>query len=314
MSTGTLPRRICVLGTGTIGTLMAQLFLRHGICVAAHDPNSGALERFLADVTTAGVGADRVTLHASIEDACRESECIFEAGPERLAIKREILRLADAAAPASVVIATATSSLLVSDLQGGLYHPERVVAAHPFNPPHLVPLVEVAGSKQSAEWALRYVVDLFSMLGRRPIRLRREAIGHIANRLTAALYREAVSIVSEGIASVADVDDAVRFGPGIRWAVMGPHMLYHLGAGSGGYAKYLDHLGPTQEARWNDLGSPQLTPAVTRLLVAGVEAEASGRSIEVLSRQRDAALVAILEALGRQEIFSTAQRRAEQST
>lgn len=307
MNATAMPRHVAVLGTGTIGSSMARLFLQHGLFVAAYDPNHGSMARIASTVTGAAVSSARLSVYDSIGDACRDADFVFEAGPERLETKREILRLADTATRPTAIIATGTSSLLVSDLQSGLAHPERLVAAHPFNPPHLVPLVEVAGSVQSAPWALRYVFDVFTVLGRRPIQLRREAVGHIANRLTAALYREAVNIVSEGIATVADVDDAVRFGPGLRWAVMGPHMLYHLGGGDGGYAKYLEHLGPTQEARWRDLGTPQLTAAVRRLLVEGVEAETSGRSLAVLSQQRDAALAAILEALGRQELFCGVQ-------
>ena len=149
----------------------------------------------------------------------------------------------------------------------------------------------------TSQAALATTVELFIRLGRRPVRLQREAVGHIANRLSSALYREAVSIVASGIATVADVDDAVRFGPGLRWAVMGPHMLYHLGAGDGGYARYLEHLGPTQEARWADLGSPRLDAATQKQLVDGVTVEAAGRAIDSLCEERDKAILAILGAL-----------------
>jgi len=286
-----------VIGGGLIGSSMARLFIEQGLEVAVHDPDDSARHRLQAAAATWPAASARLSVHAELSEALRDAHFVLEAAPERLPVKRELLARIEAHIGAHTVIATATSSLLVSDMQTAMAHPQRLVAAHPFNPPHLIPLIEVAGSESTAGEALALTVDLFRRLGRQPVRLQREAVGHIANRLSSALYREAVNIVASGIATVANVDDAMRFGPGLRWAVMGPHMLYHLGAGEGGYARYLEHLGPTQEARWADLGTPCLDGPTRQQLVEGVEAEAAGRAISTLCEERDQALLAILDAL-----------------
>lgn len=290
-------QRIAVVGGGLIGSSMARLFADHSLEVTIYEPDKAARGR-LDQAIRGWASAPRIpAIHADLEATLSGAQYVLEAAPERLALKQALLKEIELFLTSDVVIATATSSLLVSDMQVGMVHPQRLVAAHPFNPPHLIPLIEVAGSQATSEDALAKTVALFKSLGRRPVRLQREAIGHIANRLTSALYQEAVHIVASGIASVADVDDAVRYGPGIRWAVMGPHMLYHLGAGDGGYAKYLQHLGPTQEARWASLGKPQLDQKTTQMLIDGVYQEAAGRDVEQLCAQRDQGLLAILHAL-----------------
>lgn len=297
-------RHVGVIGAGTIGTSMAMLFVSRGLSVALYDPQPAVLANTARTLKQASIVDLRVTFADSVEAATAGAHFVFEAAPERLELKRQLYRELDEVTPENVVIATGTSSLLVSDIQQGLAHPQRVIAAHPFNPPHLVPLVEICGGRETSPWAVDWGYDFFLALGRKPIRLRKEAVGHIANRLSAALYREAVHLVSAGIASVRDVDDAVRFGPGLRWAVMGPHLLYHLAAGDGGYAQYLDHLGPTQEARWKDLGDPVLSLPLKQELVAGVEAEAAGRDLATLRCQRDQALIAILDVLKRQDVYA----------
>ncbi len=163
--------------------------------------------------------------------------------------------------------------------------------AHPFNPPHLLPLVEIVGEDDAI---IARACAFYRSLNRRPVILKKEVPGHIANRLSSALYREAVYLVEQGIASVEDIDAAISEGPGLRWSIMGPHMTYHLGGGEGGIAHYLEHLGPSQERRWASLGSPNLTEDVKSAIVAGIEAESAGRSIADLEAQRDHLLVEIL--------------------
>ncbi|MBM3388879.1 MAG: 3-hydroxyacyl-CoA dehydrogenase [Betaproteobacteria bacterium] len=289
--------RIAVVGGGLIGSSMARLFVENGLKVTIYEPDKAARGRLDQTMRGWALGSRVPAIHAELEAALCGAQFVLEAAPERLPLKQALLKEMEIFLAKDVVIATATSSLLVSDMQVGMVHPNRLVAAHPFNPPHLIPLIEVAGSESTSEEALATTYGLFKAIGRRPVRLKREAIGHIANRLTSALYQEAVHIVSSGIASVADVDDAVRYGPGIRWAVMGPHMLYHLGAGEGGYAKYLKHLGPTQEARWASLGKPRLDDSTRQMLIDGVNQEAAGRDIEQLCADRDQGLLAILQAL-----------------
>lgn len=198
----------------------------------------------------------------------------------------------------AVPIASSTSSLLASDIQEGARYPGRILVAHPMNPPHLIPLVELVAGKLTTPEAMDRAQAFYDAIGRVTIRVQKERIGHLANRLTSALYREAVNIVAEGIGTVEDVDKAIAWGPGMRWAFMGPHLIYHLGGGKGGYRHYLEHLGPTQAARWQELGEPELTSEVIEALLNGLEVEIEGVDQAKLEQGRDAALVALAKLKG----------------
>ena len=197
------------------------------------------------------------------------------------------------------MISSSSTALPVSEFQGGAAHAERVVLGHPFNPPHLMPLVEVGGGEKTAEWAVDRAMAFYETTGKMPVRLRAEIPGHLANRLQAAVYREAVHLVAEGYATVADIDKAMAGGPGLRWAFMGPHMTYHLGGGAGGIAHYFDILGASQERRWAALGDPKLTDAVKQKIIDGVAEEAAGRTIDELAAARDETLLNLLKALAK---------------
>jgi 3-hydroxyacyl-CoA dehydrogenase len=263
--------------------------------VAASDPVSGAedylrdfIERVRPDLAQLGLaGNGRLSFYADAEEAAADAGFIQENAPEREELKRDLLARLDRATSPDVIIASSTSSLLRSRMVQDCATPERVIVAHPFNPPHLVPLVELVGEPAATQRA----ADFYSAIGKRPVVLKREAIGHIANRLTAALWREALYILEQGIAEVEDVDAAVAYGPGRRWAHMGPFMTYHLGGGPGGLQQYMDHLGPSQVRRWQDLGTPTMNEDLTRRAVEGVLREAAGRSVEELERERDEALI-----------------------
>lgn len=295
------PDKIAVVGCGVVGASWAALFLAHGCDVVASDPAPGAEDRlraFLArarpDLAALGMtGEGALSFVATPEAAVAQAAFVQESAPEDEAFKRALLARLDAAAPAQAIIASSTSALLRSRIVADCAAPARVIVAHPFNPPHLLPLVEILG--EDADVVAR-ACAFYRRMGRRPIVLRKEAPGHVANRLTAALYREAVSLVAEGIADVADIDAAICEGPGLRWAIMGPHLTYHLGGGAGGIRHYLDHLGPSQERRWASLGTPALTVEVKAAIVAGVEAETAGASIEQLEARRDRLLIDILKA------------------
>lgn len=298
---------IAVVGVGLIGASWTALLTWKGFDVAVHDPSPAAAGRLDAVTAKAwsalrqidGAPAETGTrrMCASLAEAVENADLVIEAGPEALEVKQALIGEIDAIAAAGVPIASSTTAHKPSDLQkGARRHPERVIVAHPFNPPHLIPLVEIVPSAATAPEVTEKVRGFFDDLGKTTIMVKREATGHIANRLASALYREAVHLVAEGIASVEDVDKAVTAGPGLRWAVMGPHMLYHLGGGTGGYRGYLDHLGPAQERRWADLGNPSLTPEVKEALVEGVAAEAEGRTLSELENERDAALITLLKA------------------
>jgi 3-hydroxyacyl-CoA dehydrogenase len=220
------------------------------------------------------------------------------------------LAVLDRASAPDVLLASSSSGLGPSAFQGGCRHPERVVVTHPFNPPHLIPLVEVVGGEQTCEAAVEAAMAAMTRLGRRPIRLNAELPGHVVNRLQAALWREAYHLVGRGVVSVADLDAAVASGPGLRWALLGPIATQHLSGGPGGLAHVLDHLGPPMTDWWDDLGAPELTPDLVRSLVDGVRAEFAGRESQVRA-QRDEALREVLAVKERTGLTRTEPTRRE---
>jgi carnitine 3-dehydrogenase len=288
-------RRVAVIGTGVVGASWTAYFLAYGLDVAASDPAPGAkdylggfIERARPDLARLGLtGNGKLSFHAQAEEAVAEAGFVQENAPEREDLKRDLLARLDRASSPDAIIASSTSSLLRSGMVQDCATPERVIVAHPFNPPHLVPLVELVGEPN----ATRRAADFYGAIGKRPVVLKREAVGHIANRLTAALWREALYILEQGIAEVEDIDAAVAYGPGPRWSHMGPFMTYHLGGGPGGIQHYMEHLGPSQVRRWRDLGTPAMNEELTRRAVEGVLREAAGRSIGELERERDEALI-----------------------
>jgi 3-hydroxyacyl-CoA dehydrogenase len=292
---------IGVVGGGLIGMSWASLFLARGMTVVVIEPRPEAEAQLREFVTAAwphlqalGLTTGTSVRHAELSsDIGRLAGVDFvqENGPDRIEIKRALIAQLEEVIDPQVVIASSTSSLLASDLQSAARHPERILVGHPMNPPHLVPMVELVPGRQTSEASLKQAESFYRQMRRVTIRVRKEVIGHLANRLTAALYREAVHLAAEGIASVADIDQAITYGPGMRWALLGPHLTYHLGGGAGGYRAYLEHLGPTQEARWQELGQPRLTDAVKAQLVAGLEEELAGQDQQSLAGRRDAALV-----------------------
>lgn len=301
MVTTSLP--VAVIGAGLIGASWAALFAAvGGHDVRVYDPSPEA--RAEVGRRAAAMTEQLAALHAltgrtptvcaSLEEACAGAVLIQENAPERLDLKRQLYAEIEALVAADAIVASSTSALLWSDLARDLSDPRRFITAHPFNPPHLMPLVELFGTDPDVIAAAR---DFYLALGRAPVVLKREAPGHIAGRLSAALWREAVSLVADGVATVADIDDALVNGPGLRWAVVGAHMGYHLGGGDGGIDHYLATLGPSQERRWASLGTPSLTPDVRAALVAGIAEEAAGRSVAELAAARDRATIAILNSL-----------------
>ena len=292
---------IGVVGGGLIGMSWASLFLARGMTVIVVDPRPEAetqLRQFVAEawpklqalgLTT----SDSIRQAEFTSDFSRLSEIEFvqENGPDRIEIKCELIRQLERVVGPEVVIASSTSSLLASELQSGARHPGRILVGHPMNPPHLVPMVELVAGRQTSAESLQTAEAFYLQMQRVTIRVQQEVVGHLANRLTSALYREAVHLAAEGIASVADIDKAITYGPGMRWALLGPHLTYHLGGGTGGYQAYLEHLGPTQEARWQEHGSPSLTEEVKALLVAGLQKELAGQDQATLAQRRDDALV-----------------------
>lgn len=310
MTQPTAITRAAVLGAGTIGASWTAWFLARGLSVDVWDPRPEAADyvrRYVADAwpamarlgMAANASPDAWRFHASPEDAVGNAQFVQENAPERLPIKRDLLARIDTVLPAGAILASSTSGLLMTEMQAGFASAARFAVGHPFNPPHLIPLVEVVGGKDTAPETVRWCLAFYAHIGKRPIWIRKEAAGHLANRLQAALWREAVSAVVTGLASVEDVDTAISAGPGLRWAAMGPHMTFHLGGGEGGMTHMLDQFRPAFEAWWATMTTPELTDAVCQQIIDGVAAEANGRSIAELAKDRDAVLLPLLELVSK---------------
>lgn len=299
---------VAVVGAGVIGASWAALFLAAGYDVVASDPDPAAEQRLRSAIEQAwpplaalglaeDASPDRLTVVGDVERAVAGAGFVQESGPERLELKRELMTVLDRVTPAGAVISSSSSGYPPSDLQAMCAeHPERVLVGHPFHPAHLIPLVEVVRGEATADWAMDAAVEFYTSVGKRPIRVNQEQPGHVANRLQAAIWREAYSLVERGVVSVADVDAAVTHGPGIRWAAIGPILGQHLSGGAGGLARTLEHLGPPAQVWMDDLARTQLTPELALVLVAGVEAEIGDTDITTISEDRDALL---LDVLGR---------------
>jgi carnitine 3-dehydrogenase len=301
-------RRVAVIGTGVIGASWVAHFLARGLDVIAVDPSPGAEDRLRSDIAAhwpiltqiglaSGASPDHLDFTTDLEMAVADVDFVQENGPEREDLKHALFARLDTATPPEVVLASSSSGLLPSVIQDGCpTHPERVLIGHPFNPPHLIPLVEVVPGSRTSVAAIDTAMAFYTAVGKRPIRLQQELPGHVANRLQAALWREAYSLVDRGVASVTDIDTAIAYGPGLRWAVLGPFVNQHLSGGTGGLAHVLDHLGPPMIAWWDDLRQPNLTPELTAKLVAGVDEELAGIDQTKLVAHRDAVLNALLAA------------------
>ncbi len=290
-------RTVAVIGAGAIGTSWAAFFVERGFRVVVHDPAPQAVEGFHAGFARMTDRPSEVEWAGDLAEAAREADLVVENGPERLDAKREIFAELDEAAAPHVPLASSSSGLPPSAFQEAcLHHPERVLVAHPFNPPHLMPLVEIVGGRTTAPEVLDRVSDFLASLGKRPVRVRRELPGHIANRLQAALWREAYALVQSGAATVADVDAAIAWGPGLRWALLGPFLTQHMSGGMGGIAHVLEHLGPPMEEWWQDLGSPTLSPELVDAVVDGVADEVGDRDQDQLLAERDSLLSELIEA------------------
>ncbi len=303
----TPPQRVAVVGTGVIGAGWAALFLARGLDVVAFDPAPGAQQRLHQAVDEAwpsltmlgmveGAHRSRLRFASSITEAVAEAEFVQESGPENAALKQALVAELDAAAPAGVPIASSSSGLTPSQIQTMCtVAPERILVGHPFNPAYLIPLVEVVPSPHTDPAVTQRCMSFYAHIGKRPIQVRHEVPGHLANRLQAALWREAYSLVARGVASVADIDTAVAHGPGLRWALLGPLVNQHLSGGPGGMAHTLAHLGPSTQEWMDDLGQPRLTPELNQLLVDGVDDELRGVDQARMVAERDELLVLLLQ-------------------
>jgi 3-hydroxyacyl-CoA dehydrogenase len=300
-------RRIAVVGTGVIGASWIALFLARGLQVVATDiaPNAEAsLRRFVETAWPAlkrlglspGASQSNLKFTPALAQAVTDADLIQENGPERLDFKQRLYGQIDELLPPDVIIASSSSGLKMSEMQlGAASHPERCVIAHPFNPPHVIPLVEIVGGAKTSEETIRRAEEFYTSIGKKTVRLKKELPGHVANRLQAALAREVYYLIAEDVLSAADVDTALSWGPGLRWGVMGNMMLNHLGGGPGGIEHFFEQFAGPMTASWKALGSPVLTPDVQKKLIDSVHIEVGSRTIEELEAERDDVLFGLIE-------------------
>ncbi|MBA1144419.1 3-hydroxyacyl-CoA dehydrogenase NAD-binding domain-containing protein [Mesorhizobium neociceri] len=300
-------RQVAVIGTGVIGASWTALFLAKGLDVVATDvaPNAEAgLRRFVDAAWPAlerlglapGASPLRLVFTADLAEALKGAELVQENGPERLDFKQKLYGQLDQLLPPDAIIASSSSGLAMSQIQlGATSHPERCVIGHPFNPPHLMPLVEIVGGAKTSEDTIRRAEEFYTSIGKKTVRINKELPGHVANRLQGALAREVYYLVAEGVLSAADVDTALSYGPGLRWGIMGNMMLNHLGGGQGGIDHFFEQFAGPMTASWKSLGAPVLTKEVQKKLIDSVHAEVGSRTVAELEAERDELLIGLLE-------------------
>ena len=299
-------RRIAIVGTGVIGASWAAQYLARGFDVIATDPAPNAeanLRKYVDEAWPAltdiglspGASRDRLSFTSNMKEALAQADFVQENGPERPDFKIKLFADMDDATPPDSIIASSSSGITPSVMQTNCKHPERVLIGHPFNPPHIIPLVEVVGGTKTAPEAIQRAIAFYASIGKKPIKLNKELPGHVGNRLQIALYKEVMYLIQQGILSVSDADDAVSYGPGLRWGVMGPSLQWHLGGGPGGIKHFMEHLMPGMAATFNILGTPDVTDELKQTIVDGVLEIAGNRSVDQLAQAENKELLGLIK-------------------
>ncbi|GAK10759.1 3-hydroxyacyl-CoA dehydrogenase NAD-binding domain-containing protein [Geomicrobium sp. JCM 19039] len=302
-------KTFAVLGTGVIGNGWIARFIANGHRVHAFDPAPGAeentrnlLEEIWPTLTEYGISEDaslnNLTFFETLEEAVEDADLIQENVPERQELKKSVLAQADAASKPEAVLASSTSGYLPSLLQEACTkHPERVIVAHPFNPVYLVPLVEIAGGKQTDRRYMEQAQAMYDKMNMKPLMMSGEIDGHIGDRLMEALWRESLHIVNDGVATTEEVDKAIVYGPGLRWALMGPFMTLHLAGGNAGMRHMLEQFGPALKLPWTRLVAPELTEELSEKVIQGTAEQSGTVSIADLEHRRDRFLIKLMDLL-----------------
>jgi 3-hydroxyacyl-CoA dehydrogenase len=297
--------RIAIVGTGVIGASWAAQYLARGFDVVATDPAPNAeanLRKYVDEAwgqleaigLSPGAARDRLTFTPDMKAALAQADLVQENAPERPEFKIKLFADMEATLPVDSIIASSSSGITPSVMQSKCKHPERVLVGHPFNPPHIIPLVEVVGGAKTAPEAIKQAMAFYASIGKKPIQLRKELPGHVANRLQAALYREMLYLIEQGVLSVEDMDLAVSYGPGLRWGVMGQSLQWHLGGGEGGIKHFMDHLMEPLAGMMKVLGTPNITPHLKQTIIDGVVREAAGRSVAQLAKKENEVIIGLL--------------------
>jgi 3-hydroxyacyl-CoA dehydrogenase len=298
-------RRIAIVGTGVIGASWAAQYLARGFDVIATDPAPNAeanLRKYVNEawelLSTIGLSPggsrERLSFTSDLKQALANADLVQENGPERPDFKIKLYADMDEATPEDSLIASSSSGITPSVMQSKCRHPERVVVGHPFNPPHIVPLVEVVGGARTSPEAIKRAMDFYTSIGKKAIHVRKELPGHVANRLQAALYREMLYLIEQGVLSVEETDAAVCYGPGLRWGVMGQSLQWHVGGGAGGINHFMEHLMDPLAGMMKSLGTPQVTPQLKQTIIDGVMKEAANRSVDELAQEENKLIIGYL--------------------
>jgi carnitine 3-dehydrogenase len=298
-------RRIAIVGTGVIGASWAAYYLSRGFNVVATDPGpnaEAALRRSVDDawgaLTRAGLSPggsrDNLSFTPNLATALSDADLVQENAPERPDFKIKLFAEMDAVTPPESILASSSSGITMDIIQSACQRPERCVIGHPFNPPHVVPLVEVVGGAKTSDATIERAMAFYVSIGKKPVRLRKALPGHVANRLQAALYKEVLYLVQQGVLSVADADTAVCYGPGLRWGVMGPSLQWHVGGGAGGIRHFMEHLMDPLVAMMGTLGTPEVTTELKQRVIDAVIEEAGGREVEQLAHEENEIMLGVL--------------------
>jgi 3-hydroxyacyl-CoA dehydrogenase len=308
--------RIAIVGTGVIGASWAAQYLARGFDVIATDPAPNAeanLRKYVDEVwndltnieLSKGATRDRLTFTINMKEALANADFVQENAPERPDFKIKLFFDMDSITPPDSIIASSSSGITPSVMQSECKHPERVLVGHPFNPPHIIPLVEVVGGTKTAPEAIQQAIAFYASIGKKPIRLKKELPGHVGNRLQAALYKEIMYLIQHDVLTVEDADVAVSYGPGPRWGVMGPSLQWHLGGGAGGIKHFMDHLMDPLAAMIKTLGTPDVTPELKQTIVEGVLREAGNRPVDELAQEENELLIGLLRSRAQTESGAT---------
>jgi carnitine 3-dehydrogenase len=317
-------RSVALVGTGVIGASWAAQYLARGLDVVATDPAPNAeanLRKYVDEAwgqleeigLSPGASRDRLSFTKDSKRALASADFVQENGPERPDFKMKLFADMDEVTPIDSIIASSSSGITPSVIQSACKRPERVIVGHPFNPPHIVPLVEVVGGKKTSPEAIEHALRFYASIGKKPIHLRKELPGHVANRLQAALYREMLYLIEQDVLSVEEADTAVSYGPGLRWAVMGQSLQWHLGGGAGGINHFMEQLMDPLVTMMKTLGNPEVTPELKQTIVDGVMREAAGRSVDELAREEDEVIIRILRLRANGASSSLPEKEADRA-
>ena len=300
--------QIAIIGTGVIGTGWVARLLVNGHQVNAWDPSEGFGKKLKKDIDslwpilkkTGKLNEElkfNLKICDSLGEACEDANIIQESAPEDIDIKRSVHHDIEENSPNDALIVSSSSGLLPTNIQEGLKFPKRFAVGHPFNPVYILPLVEIVGGKLTSQSTIESLRDFYTSIKMHPLIVRNEIEGYLSDRLQEAQWREILHLVNDDIATTRELDEAIMYGPGLRWAIMGTCLTFHLAGGKTGMRHMLEQFGPALELPWTKLKAPELTNDLIEKMVSGTSEQAGEKSVKELEKLRDECLIEILQAL-----------------